>query len=65
VRTYVHPLRVLEDQPQMAESLAEMIQQMPVEMQEYKNILPIRPVLLGYLEEIANSSACRSPQGYQ
>jgi hypothetical protein len=64
VRTYVHPLRVLEDKPQMAESLAEIIQLMPVEMQEYKNILPIRQVLLGYLEEIANSSVCRSPQGY-
>jgi len=61
VRTYVYPLRVLEDNHQMAESLAEIIQQMPVEMQEYKNILPIRQVLLGYLGEIANSSACRSP----
>jgi dimethylamine monooxygenase subunit A len=57
VRTYVHPLRVLEDNPQMAESLREIIQQMPVEMQEYKNILPIRPVLLGYLGSIVKTGA--------
>ncbi|MEQ9485025.1 MAG: DUF3445 domain-containing protein [Coleofasciculus sp. F4-SAH-05] len=57
VRTYVHPLRVLEDNPQMAESLAEMIKQMPVEMLEYKNILPIRQVLLGYLKSIVKTGA--------
>ena len=54
VRTYVHPLRVLEDHPQMAHNLMETIQQMPLEMQNYKNLLPIQEVLLGYLEYIAS-----------
>ncbi|WP_446361091.1 heme-dependent oxidative N-demethylase family protein [Coleofasciculus chthonoplastes] len=54
VRTYVHPLRVLEDNPQMAHNLMETIQQMPLEMQNYKNLLPIQEVLLGYLEYIAS-----------
>ncbi|MEQ9552895.1 MAG: DUF3445 domain-containing protein [Coleofasciculus sp. G3-WIS-01] len=54
VRTYVHPLRVLEDNPQMAHNLRETIQQIPLEMQNYKNLLPIQEVLLGYLEYIAS-----------
>jgi hypothetical protein len=54
VRTYVHPLRVLEDNPQMAHNLMETIQQMPIEMQNYKNLLPIQEVLLAYLEYIAS-----------
>jgi hypothetical protein len=50
IRTYVHPLRVLEDNPVMAHNLAEIIKEMPPEMQSYKHILPIREPLLGYLE---------------
>ena len=50
VRTYVHPLQVLEDDPAMAHNLAEAIKQIPPEMQSYKNLLPIREVILAYLE---------------
>ncbi len=52
VRTYVHPLRVLEHQPLMAHNLAQAIQQIPSDMQSYKNILPVREALLGYLTQI-------------
>jgi hypothetical protein len=57
VHTYVHPLAVLEDNPAMACNLAEAIQQIPSDMQNYKQILLIREALLGYLE----SSAKKSP----
>ncbi|GAB4199333.1 MAG: DUF3445 domain-containing protein [Coleofasciculaceae cyanobacterium] len=49
IRTYVHPVRVLEDNAVMAHNLAEVIKEMPPEMQSYKQILPIREPLLGYL----------------
>jgi hypothetical protein len=52
VHTYVHPLAVLEDKPVMARNLAEAIQQMPSDMQNYKCILPIRKPLVDYLEFI-------------
>ncbi|MBE9127812.1 DUF3445 domain-containing protein [Coleofasciculus sp. LEGE 07092] len=57
VRTYVYPLRVLEDNPIMALNLAEVIRQMPSDVQDYKNLLPIREALLRYLEDIVKSSA--------
>ena len=49
IRTYVHPLRVLEDNAVMAHNLAEVIEEMPSDMQNYKQILPIREPLLDYL----------------
>lgn len=52
VRTYVHPLNVLQDKPAIAFNLAATIKQMPMEMQRYKNLLPIRDALLGYLEQL-------------
>lgn len=53
VRTYVHPLQVLEDEPSMAGKLAEAIQEIPPNMQRYKNLLPIREAVLDYLERVA------------
>lgn len=52
IRTYVYPLRVLEDTSTMAHNLAELVKQMPPEMLIYKQIMPIRELLLGYLESI-------------
>lgn len=52
IRTYVHPLRVLEEEPAIAKNLAEALQQIPLEMQIYKNLLPIRHALLKYLEQV-------------
>lgn len=53
IRTYVHPLSVLESNPTMADALAQAIQQIPQQMQLYKNLLPIREALLAYLQQVA------------
>lgn len=50
IRTYVHPLQTVVETPAMARNLAAIIQQIPPEMQAYKNIFPLRAVLLEYLE---------------
>ncbi|MCA1992890.1 MAG: DUF3445 domain-containing protein, partial [Coleofasciculus sp. S288] len=55
IRTYVHPLRVLKDTPTVAHNLAETVKQIPPDMQRYKNLLPIREALLGYLERIGTA----------
>lgn len=60
IRTYVYPLRVLEDNAVMAHNLAEIIKEIPPDMQSYKQILPIREPLLGYLECVAKKSASLS-----
>ncbi len=52
IRTYVHPLKLLEDDPAMAHHLAEAVQQIPPDMQSYKNLVPIREALLGYLNYV-------------
>lgn len=52
IRTYVHPLYVLEDDPTIAQNLEEAVKQMPPDMQSYKNLRPIREALLGYLERV-------------
>jgi hypothetical protein len=54
IRTYVHPLHVLEDDPVTAHNLAEAIKQMPPEMQSYKNLLSVRKALLDYLDQICS-----------
>lgn len=56
VRTYLHPLKVLEDDPAIARNLAEAVKQIPPDMQRYKNLLPIREALLDYLTQVA--AAC-------
>jgi hypothetical protein len=53
IRTYVHPLNILEDDPPMAQNLAQAILQIPPDMHSYKNLLPIRDALLGYLNQVA------------
>jgi len=52
VHSYVDPLKSFENDPSMAAKLAQAIQQIPTEMQSYKNLLPIREALLGYLNQI-------------
>lgn len=52
IHTYVHALRVLEDNPAVARNLAATIKQIPPQMQSYKNLLPVREALLGYLERL-------------
>lgn len=51
--SYVYPLNSLEADPLMAANLAQAIQQIPKEMQSYKNILPIRKALLSYLNQLS------------
>ncbi|MBW4698965.1 MAG: DUF3445 domain-containing protein [Aphanocapsa lilacina HA4352-LM1] len=53
IRTYIHPLNILEQQPAMARALANAVRQIPEPMQLYKSILPVREALLGYLERLA------------
>jgi hypothetical protein len=56
IRTYVHPLYVLEGAPAMAHNLAVAVEQVPPDMQSYKNLRPIRDSLLRYLEQV--TAAC-------
>ena len=51
--TYVDPLSILRQIPGAATALISTIELMPKEMQNYKNLLPIRQALLSYLEKIA------------
>jgi hypothetical protein len=51
VRTYVHPLQVLEDYPVIARNLAKALKQISPDMQRYKHLLPICEVLWDYLEQ--------------
>ncbi|WP_230844271.1 heme-dependent oxidative N-demethylase family protein [Gloeobacter morelensis] len=53
IRTYIHPLDILEQQPAMARALATAVRQIPKPMQLYKSILPVREALLGYLDRLA------------
>ncbi|OKH26769.1 hypothetical protein NIES593_01610 [Hydrococcus rivularis NIES-593] len=52
IRTYIYPLSILESYPAIARNLSAAIQQMPLAMQRYKDILPVREVLLDYLGKI-------------
>ena len=52
IRTYVYPLHTLADDPIVVRNLAAAIQQIPAAMQVYKNLLPMRPALLKYLERV-------------
>jgi hypothetical protein len=52
IHSYVDPLKNLENDPPLAAKLAQAIQQIPTEMQSYKNLLPIREALLGYLHQV-------------
>ncbi|MBD2103255.1 DUF3445 domain-containing protein [Leptolyngbya sp. FACHB-261] len=56
IRTYVQPLKRLEAKPKAAQNLAAIIQQLPINMQRYKGITPIREALLGYLAQIKTSN---------
>ncbi|HZO82155.1 MAG TPA: DUF3445 domain-containing protein [Candidatus Binataceae bacterium] len=53
IRTYIRPLSVLEGLPTVAAGLAQALDKLPSEMRSYKNQLPIRDALLGYLSRIA------------
>ena len=55
IHTYVHPLRILEDNPAVASNLAAAVKQIPTQMQSYKNLLPIREALLGYLDRVGEN----------
>lgn len=52
IRTYVHALSQLMDNPGVAYSLKLAVQQIPTAMQIYKNLLPVRSALISYLEQI-------------
>lgn len=49
IRTHVYPLAQAIDTPQVAEKLSQAVCSLQPEMQVYKNLLPFREALLGYL----------------
>lgn len=53
IRTYVYSLKSVVSDRQIALQLAAAIQQIPPEMQTYKNIFPIQTALLSYLQQMA------------
>ncbi|MBE9193310.1 DUF3445 domain-containing protein [Gloeocapsopsis crepidinum LEGE 06123] len=52
IRTYVHSLQKLASDPAIASQLATVVQQIPPEVQIYKNIFPIQTALLAYLQRV-------------
>jgi hypothetical protein len=65
IHTYVHALSVLEDKPAVAANLAAVVKQIPPDMQSYKNLLPIREVLLDYLERVGGAGRNCSKYGIE
>ncbi|NJO40338.1 MAG: DUF3445 domain-containing protein [Cyanobacteria bacterium CRU_2_1] len=53
IRTYLYPLSILETEKTIAHTLSAILQQMPIGMQQYKNLLPLRDAILGYLNRIS------------
>lgn len=52
IRTYVYSLNSIVRDRRVASQLAAAIQQIPPQMQLYKNIFPIQKVLLAYLQRV-------------
>ncbi|KPQ36649.1 MAG: Protein of unknown function (DUF3445) [Phormidesmis priestleyi Ana] len=50
IHSYVYPLWQVVKLPQACEQLIQAIHKLKVEMQTYKNLLPFKAALLGYLE---------------
>lgn len=50
IRTYLYSVQQLAEDRQVAKKLAIAIQQIPPAMQAYKNLLPVRSILLHYLQ---------------
>lgn len=60
IRTYVHRLDQLVNDPNVAHQLKLALQAIPTAMQIYKNLLPIRSALICYLEQIEVSQTVSS-----
>ena len=52
IKTYIYPLNILEDKPEISKGLVLTLQQMPETTQLYKNIAPVREVVLHYLQGV-------------
>jgi dimethylamine monooxygenase subunit A len=52
IRTHLYPFHVLEAYPDAANGLLLMLQQVPIETQLYKSLVPFYPVMLGYLTQL-------------
>ncbi|MBE9010790.1 DUF3445 domain-containing protein [Pseudanabaenaceae cyanobacterium LEGE 13415] len=55
IRTYRYPLMMLKDYPESAIGLASILQDLSPGMQLYKNLLPIREMLLTTLKQMETS----------
>lgn len=56
IRTYLHPLSQLKEDPETAARLSGSLQKFPDDMARYKNIVQPRPAVLRYLSEITTPS---------
>lgn len=57
IRTYVHLLRVVIDEPATATRLAEAVRAMPEDMAAYKSMHGFRDALLAWLDRMADAPA--------
>jgi hypothetical protein len=53
IRTYIYPLSILEQHPEMAKNLRQTLEEMPLKMQQYKNLPAIQKTLCNYLDQIS------------
>jgi dimethylamine monooxygenase subunit A len=56
IRTYVYPLSLLQQHPAAAAGFAQVLDQVPAQMQAYKNIAKYRQALQIYLDRIRHIS---------
>lgn len=55
IRTYLHPLSQLKEDPEVAARLSGTLLKFPDDMARYKNIVQPRPAVLRYLSEISKA----------
>lgn len=60
IRTYRYPLMMLQDYPDCAIALSSIVQHLSPEMQLYKNLQPIRGMLLTALSQIISTRSAPS-----
>jgi hypothetical protein len=53
IHTYIYPLFILEQYPERAKNLRQTLQEMPLKMQQYKNLPAVQKTLCDYLDQIS------------
>lgn len=52
IRTHLYPFHVLKDYPDAAQGLLAILNQVPIDTQLYKSLVPIYPAMIGYLTQL-------------